>query len=409
MPEKLESCVRQVMDQGWPEKNAWAICRASTGLTKDGDETKIIENALKIGELMKQSDKNFTLPDTYDLQGIEIFASGEWNGDKYTNNDLDAIIHSFYETKDELKPYLKLGHDKNQKLVQKDGFPALGWIESLRRVGNKLVADFKRVPKRIYELMQAGAYRRVSSELYTGMKVKEKVYPYLLKAVAILGGDTPAVESLSDLVALYASECNVATYEETQAFKSYEYKSMEDESMTQQEIEKIQKDLAEAQKNFSEAEAKVKEIEAKAKELEKENGELKKTNEGLSGRVENLEKSVANFSDEKRASEINAVLDKAVTDKKILPSQKPHLFSLMSASNGEKKFKMGDKEHTAKEVLESFIALNSVEIQTDEKSQIDSTSKDFAERVKQHSEKHKVSIAEATVAVGSAEGKARTL
>ena len=144
--------------------------------------------------------KKFSLPETKDINGVQIFSVGKWNGDEYTKDDIDSIVSAFNATKNEIRPYLKLGHDDGQKLVQKDGFPAMGWIENLRCVGETLVADFKKLPSKIYDLIVAGAYSRVSSEIFFNIKIKDKTYSRVLKAVAILGGDTPAVQNLSDIL-----------------------------------------------------------------------------------------------------------------------------------------------------------------------------------------------------------------
>jgi hypothetical protein len=148
-----------------------------------------------------------------DVSGVEIFATGKWKGQQWTEADLDQMVRNFGKLRDHIKPPLKLGHDDNQVLAQKDGQPALGWITRLRRTGRKLVADIADVPKAVVELLRQGRYRRVSSEIYTdfedttvaeslGSKVKGKV----LAAVALLGADFPEVKVLEDLPRVLALE-----------------------------------------------------------------------------------------------------------------------------------------------------------------------------------------------------------
>ena len=110
--------------------------------------------------------KKHELPETFEINDVEIFACGNWNGDKYTDEDLENIARSFEETKPSLKPYLKIGHDDNQLLAQRDGMPAVGWVERIKKIGNKLFADFCDVPKKVYDLIKAGAYKRISSEIF---------------------------------------------------------------------------------------------------------------------------------------------------------------------------------------------------------------------------------------------------
>ena len=69
----------------------------------------------------------------YEIKDVEIFATGKWNGMNFTDKDLDAIIGSFGQDKIGFEPPLKLGHDKKQKLLQTDGYPAAGWVRSLKK------------------------------------------------------------------------------------------------------------------------------------------------------------------------------------------------------------------------------------------------------------------------------------
>lgn len=144
--------------------------------------------------------------ETVDVPAIEIMAEGTWNGDEYTRHDLDSMVEAFSELKGQVDPPVKLGHDDKQRLAQKDGFPALGWVKRLYRKGGTLLADLRDVPRRIADLITAGAYQKVSSEIYFDREVDGKVYPLVLKAIALLGGDMPAVKdikSIGDIEGLY--------------------------------------------------------------------------------------------------------------------------------------------------------------------------------------------------------------
>ena len=81
-----------------------------------------------------------------EIKGVEIFSTGLWNGDKYTDKDLEDMVESFNAIgKTRVKPFLKLGHDNKQKLVQSDGLPAAGSLfrfESTTTVVKKLPAEF---------------------------------------------------------------------------------------------------------------------------------------------------------------------------------------------------------------------------------------------------------------------------
>jgi len=144
---------------------------------------------------------------TVNVPAIEIMAAGTWNGDEYTRADLDEMVRAFDELRGKIDPPVKLGHDEGQKLAQKDGYPALGWVERVYRKGATLVADLRDVPERVAKLITAGAYQKVSSEIYFDKEVDGTTYPFVLKAISLLGGDMPAVKdirSIGDIEGLYA-------------------------------------------------------------------------------------------------------------------------------------------------------------------------------------------------------------
>ena len=82
-------------------------------------------------------------PDLRSVRGVEIFRAGEWNGDKYTTEDLDAMIEAF-GSQGYAVP-LKLGHD------EVSGAQAYGWVERIYRFGDVLKADFKDIPTYVFD------------------------------------------------------------------------------------------------------------------------------------------------------------------------------------------------------------------------------------------------------------------
>lgn len=139
----------------------------------------------------------------HELKGVEVFDVGEWNGKKWTDEDLDEMVENFNELKATYDFPGKISHDESQGLVKAEGLPAIAYMEDLYRKGTKLVADFGRVPDVAYELLKNGAYRKVSAEIYEKVQLNGKWYKNVLSAVAWLGGQIPAVGSLSDALALY--------------------------------------------------------------------------------------------------------------------------------------------------------------------------------------------------------------
>jgi hypothetical protein len=143
---------------------------------------------------------------TVDISGVEILRPGRWNGREYTTDQLAAMVDAFHDLKDVYAPPGKLGHNKEQALLANDGLPAAGWVKDLRMNDDRLVADFAKVPAKLGELIEAGAYRTRSAEVWFNADFDGKQYPAVLKAVSWLGADAPAVKGLGDICALYTEE-----------------------------------------------------------------------------------------------------------------------------------------------------------------------------------------------------------
>jgi len=168
-----------------------------------------------------------------DMKGVEIFSAGVWNGDPYTEADLDGIVSAYGEMP--RQPPLKLGHSEAQKFFgQADGHPALGWVEKIYRSGKKLLADFTNVPDTLIGMIRNKSYDKVSAEIYWNYKLADgKVLPRALKAVSILGADWPAVSNLQDLQAALLGEADriVKAYggDDTET-RVYEYQQIDERS-----------------------------------------------------------------------------------------------------------------------------------------------------------------------------------
>lgn len=128
--------------------------------------------------------------DTTHTLEAEIFAVGRWNERDYALKDLEDIAANFHKYQSRIKPPLKLGH----RAEDPRGQPALGWVANLFVRGQKLVARFTNVPDIVCNAIKQGLYRRISSELW-----HDEAEGLVLKAVALLGADIPAVNNLEDL------------------------------------------------------------------------------------------------------------------------------------------------------------------------------------------------------------------
>jgi hypothetical protein len=318
------------------------------------------------------------MPENKELKSkknVEIFSSGVWNGDPYSNEDLDEMVRAFNETNEFIKPHLKLGHNNEQKLLQIDGMPAAGWIGGLRRIDNKLIADFIDIPKKIFELLELKAYRKVSSEIYHNIKINGKPFKRMLSAVSLLGSDMPAVSNLNDILALYGlkdyDKVTSYTAEENLEPKILEYTLLEEGEMPKSE-------------NEIKLELKVKELEKAAKESEGKLETFSKDNAELRDYKQKFEDSEKKFNEANKKIE-RAEFEKVVADIDTTKATRDYML------------KMDKKEFSIDEVKE-ILKLHKVadEVNLEENSEsVEPEGKDLDAKVEKYAEEHKVSYADA--------------
>lgn len=275
--------------------------------------------------------------DLRQINGVEIFAAGKWNGDSYSVADLDEMVRAFDEQGATFRPPLKLGHDDNQTLLQRDGHPAAGWIGKLYRAGEKLLADFIDIPARVFELIERGAYKKVSAEVYWNATVGEAKYKRLLGAVALLGADLPAVTNLSDIFKMYAHD--------TGELKTYETNLIRGEKgmpeKTEQEL-KLEQDLsAEQQKNHT--------LEQSVADKDKEIEELKKFKADAEAKVVEAEKA-------REAAELDASVSDLEKEKLITPAMKPYVQEFLGAD--KKEYSFGEEKLSKSGLLKQILKLH---------------------------------------------------
>lgn len=364
--------------------------------------------------------------DTKNIKGVEIFAAGTWNGDAYTDSDLDTLVNAFKATKDALKPYLKLGHSEDQTLLAEDSLPAAGWVANIYRVGHKLLADFCDIPNKIADLIKAKAYKRVSSEIFVNVNVNGKKYPYALKAVALLGGETPAVQTLDDIHALYALDQSVLAYANKADVRAYQMDTAEIKEEYSMEVhvkdgapdavqhpghaapavvdnalplapaksapaaggagaaaqpdgDECYTKLATAYAELDGVKKQLSAMAPKAQQLEGANQSYKLQNESLHRELSETQSELVKSKNElkkiyseKTQAEVKSAVEKFVQDKKILPSQAAALESLLvlAKESGVRKFKVGEKEFSsAEDLVREFISNGQVGLPTNPSSE----------------------------------------
>jgi hypothetical protein len=121
-----------------------------------------------------------------DEMEVEIFRAGDY-GDKGTwgERELEAIAADY-------DPAL---HEAPVTMDHAQSGPALGWVASVRKVGDRLVARLRKLNDRLLDLVRQGAFKKRSVELYPSFE--ETGRPYL-RAVSFLGAAAPEVKGLAD-------------------------------------------------------------------------------------------------------------------------------------------------------------------------------------------------------------------
>lgn len=305
---------------------------------------------------------------TYKINGVEIFAIGKWNGDEYTQEDLEEMVLAFNETKDTIRPFLKLGHSGKQDLLKKEGMPAAGWVDRVYIKGEKLVADFTDIPKAIYQLINKKAYRKVSSEIFINLKFSEnKTYKKMLAAVALLGAETPGVYNLKDILAQYTTEHEALKVYDLDLAISPDLINQEQEfTMSKTEVEiKLELELAAKEKEAQELADKTVKFEADLKAQTDEIAELKKFKAEALKEKQELEAKAAE-------AQVQAFVTELQAEKLVSPAMKPLIEQLLGPEKKEYTLKVDkdEKQISKQELLKETLKLSKAisEVNFDENS-----------------------------------------
>lgn len=147
---------------------------------------------------------------------IEVFGAGHWAGLPFTTKHLDRMVANFPKVSHAIKPMVKLGHDSKQMLAQqKDGQPALGWVQGIRRDGQKLIATVADMPELLRDLIKTRRYDRISAEMFPHFEdtnaernLKTGAHGPVLTAISLLGADAPEVSTLESLHKMLATSAD---------------------------------------------------------------------------------------------------------------------------------------------------------------------------------------------------------
>lgn len=252
----------------------------------------------------------------------EIFAVGTWNKTwKFSAKDLQEIAANFEALGDNHHVPLKFGHNERQPMT--DGYPALGWVSKVWAEGDKLMAEFENVPTVVKKAFDAKLYRHVSVELDVDVEHRGKKYKYVLSAVALLGADIPAVNTLADLTHyLDGGERLAASRREVFSAVQGNLTTEPEEGndMTKEELEAaIKAAIAPMEAKFSAAAGELATANAKIKALEDEKSE--RTKADAVGKVKMHRDALV------------GKLESAVKDKRLTPAQREGAIKFMRISD----------------------------------------------------------------------------
>lgn len=260
------------------------------------------------------------------LLGVEIFRVGDWNGDKFTEADLDEMVANF--DKVGFRPPVKLGHTNNPD------DRAFGFVDKIRRQGDKLLADLSDVPEKVVDLIREKAYDAVSSEIFFNLKRNGETFRRALAGVALLGAQVPAVSGLkplSDALPFSTDDVDTRMYR------------MGDETMAEDKGRKETK--ADLEKRLEEAQNQIAQLQQDGQKAQE-----------YRDQAEAMQKRLAQIEEERLAERIEA----KIKDFNV-PALVPHLRALydLAARQSEKRtFGEGDKaeELSAEEIVDRLVA-----------------------------------------------------
>lgn len=200
--DKIEALFRKKFEEekslDLETRQAMAECMEEGGLREE-----CMEKAKKKSEMRR------LFGDLYEIEEMEIFRVGTHNGDDFTEDDLLEISANFHKLKDEIRPKLKITHHgDDDEQVNLAGLASYGDIVDVLvkedEYGEKrLYCKIANVPKQVMDWIHQGRFAERSIEIYPqfrlGTKKDAPEYRNVLKAVALLGHEMPAVTGMAPI------------------------------------------------------------------------------------------------------------------------------------------------------------------------------------------------------------------
>lgn len=238
------------------------------------------------------------------MKDCEIFVTGvhtSANGTtkEWTIEDLDRIVAQFNENKPTVP--IVIGHPKTNN-------PAYGWVDTIKRSGNKLIATFKQVNDEFAQWVNKGLYKNRSISLYPDLN---------LRHIGFLGAVPPAIKGLTEF-----------QFEENQN----EFEEYTVEITQNKEVDTVES--------------------VELEELKKQNSDFSEQISEKDKRIQELETKIAEQEKAKRLAEHEQFAEQLVKDGNITPAQKNYVTDFMEVCSNQGSFDFSEGEE--KDVLKTF-------------------------------------------------------
>lgn len=246
----------------------------------------------------------------------EIFRTGKHADKKgrereWAESDLDFMVANYDPAKAHEAPIV-IDHDEEGKESHVPGGPAYGWVEALKRIGDKLFASFRQVVPEFSEAVNEGRFKKRSISVYPDGT---------LRHVAFLGALPPAIKGMEDF-----------SFREGDSF-----------------------DYSEAIGEFKFEEADQVEL----KELQKRNETLEAENKRLAEENKRIDSEFSEGKRRQKRQEIETFVKAGIAEGKILPAwEKAGIVEFMAELDGQDQtyeFSEG-KTQTASQWFRDFLS-----------------------------------------------------
>lgn len=208
LTSKMDSCVKKIMKNGKSEDESISLCKLSIMNQvipeKKEEPYKVVADKDQKTNHLFFSNSEFSKENKMDaskegklLKNVEIFKAGTYKGVEFKSSALDKMVANFHYLKAFNKfPNVPVRADHPSFWGEGDVIDKVGgYIEDLKKVGTKLVADFRITNESMWNKIQEGTYISRSAEIGTYDDNDGVIYSPILFGVAWV--DIPAVEGLS--------------------------------------------------------------------------------------------------------------------------------------------------------------------------------------------------------------------